>query len=439
MTPRRRALLPGVYVALVSLPAALAVLVDPFSFPIPLRVEISVAAGLTAVPMVLIQFGLLARIRAVSRWLSTDTILRFHQYGGLLGLALILGHVLLLNLEWLPFSMWLPARGPRSIQMGAIAFWSFALLALTTVFRRRLHLSHEIWRALHLILAAAGSVAMFLHLVMIEGYTRSTSMRVLIGVFLAGAAALTLDYLVRRPLRLRDQPWEVVSNRDDGAHIRTLRLRPVGHPGLEFRAGQFAWLITGRSPFAWQQHPLFFSSSPERSDGRIEFSITALGDWSSQVVPRIGAGTRVWLDGAFGCFTPDLGSLRPLVLVAGDIGIAPMRSILLALRDRQEDRHVHLIYAAPDESRVAFSPELEALRSSLHLNVVYVFERPSGTWAGSRGCVTEALLRATLKEEAARSQCFVCGPLPMLRAVERALVAAGVPAASIRTERFSVV
>jgi predicted ferric reductase len=438
VTPRRRALLPGVYVVLVSLPAALAVIVDPFSFPIPPRVEISVALGLTAVPIVLMQFGLLSRIRAVSRWLSTDTVARLHQYGGLLGLVLILGHVLLLNLEWLPLSMWLPTRGPRSIQMGAIAFWSFALLTLTTVCRRRLHLSHELWRALHLVLAGAGSVAMFFHLSMIQGYTRSTSMRVLIGVFLLGAAAVTLDYRMMRPLRLGERPWEVVSNRDDGADTRTLRLRPVGHPGLEFHAGQFAWLITGRSPFAWQQHPLFFSSSPERTDGRIEFSIKALGDWSSQVVPLLGAGTRVWLDGAFGSFTPDLGSLRPLVLVAGDIGIAPMRSILLALRDRQEDRHVHLIYAACDESRVAFTPELESLRRSLHLNVVYVFEHPSSTWAGYRGSVTAELLRATLKEEAARSQCFVCGPVPMLSAVERALVAAGVPAASIRTERFCI-
>jgi predicted ferric reductase len=74
-----------------------------------------------------------------------------------------------------------------------------------------------------------------------------------------------------------------------------LRIRPIGHDGFTFEPGQFAWLVTGTTPWSSQQHPLSICSSAEpAADRGLELSIKALGDWSSAVVPRLTPGMSVW-------------------------------------------------------------------------------------------------------------------------------------------------
>jgi predicted ferric reductase len=297
-----------------------------------------------------------------------------------------------------------------------------------------------VWRVAHLALALIAASALVTHVLVVNGYTRAGSLRLLMIAFPAGASAVTLQYLIVRPLRLRRVPWSVVVNRDEGASVRTLRVLPAGHRGFGFDAGQFAWVITGRSPFSLQQHPLSISSSAQRPpDGTIEFSIKALGDWSGATVPALEPGELVWVDGPFGSFVPSIDPTRPLVLIAGGIGIAPMRSILATLRDRGDTRDVTLVYAAHDETRVAYRDQLDELSRLKQITLVYVFEEPDPSWSGARGFVTAALLRQVLGPAAAAADCFVCGPVPMMNAVEKALREIGVPPDSVHTERFQVI
>src|SRR5690606_40162353 len=108
---------------------------------------------------------------------------------------------------------------------------------------------------------------------------------------------------------------------------RLRRLRRVGHGGFLFGPGQSAWLATGRHPVWSAQHPISIASSAEPApDGALEFGIKALGDWSGEVVPALGPGARVWVDGPFGAFTPEGRPAQGYVLIAGGIGISPMRS-----------------------------------------------------------------------------------------------------------------
>jgi predicted ferric reductase len=262
-------------------------------------------------------------------------------------------------------------------------------------------------------------------------------------VLLAYAVAfglVTLHYRLVRPLRLRQRPWKIVTNVAAGGSTRLLRVQPDGHPGLRFEPGQFAWLLTGRTPLWSQQHPLSIASSAEPSgDGALEFSIKALGDWSGQVVPLLSAGTRVWVDGAFGAFTSERKTNQGFVMIAGGIGIAPMRSMLLTMRDRGDRRHVVLFVAVHDESRLILGSEIEQLRASLNLDLVVTFEAPPQAWSGERGRINLDMLRRHLPTQFKRYHYFVCGPPPMMDAVEHALIDLGVPAASIDSERFNLV
>jgi len=430
----------ALYVFLVLAPGALALVADPFDARRIATVEFSVALGFAAFAVIAVQFVLVSRFQASSRPFGTDALVQFHQYVGGIALALVVAHPLLLNATGLPWSAWNPAGGSLATRSGAIALWALVLLATTTVGRRRLRMSYEAWQAVHVALAILVGVSTLLHALAVRGYTSALPVRVALLIYAVAVALVTLHYRVVRPLRLRRRPWEVIANIDVGGSTRLLRVRPIGHPGFRFDPGQFAWLVTGRTPLWAQQHPLSIASSAQTSpDGALEFSVKALGDWSGQVVPTIGARTRVWVDGPFGAFTNERRTNPGFVMVAGGIGIAPMRSMLLTMRDRGDRRHVILFVAAHDESRLIFGAEMPQWQASLHLDIVYVYEALPPGRSGEHGLVTTDTLRRHLPQTFERYHYFVCGPPGMMDAVERALVALGVPSDAIESERFNVV
>jgi predicted ferric reductase len=427
----------GLYVALLLAPLCLAAWVDPFDAARPATNELGVALGFIAFALVMVQFALVSRLDGSTRPFGADALMQFHRQMGIVGLGLIVAHTLVLRT---PLSLWQPFAGTRATNSGAVAVWALVILVATSLMRRRLRLSYEAWQAIHLAASILAVVAMVVHVRAVNGYAQSPAMRSLLLGYAAGFMALTLRYRVIRPLLIWRRPWEVVSNRDEGGSTRTLRLAPVGHRGFAFEPGQFAWLITGRTPLWSQQHPISISSSAERStDGGIEFSIKALGDWSAHDVPALAPGRRVWVDGPFGAFTPDRRPGQGLVLIAGGIGIAPMRSMLLTMRDRQDRRDVVLVHAAHDETRLLFQREMDDLRQVLNLRVTYVLEEPDNGWPGERGVITRDLLAAHLPRHYRRYQFFVCGPAPMMDSLGDILMELGVSPGSIQTERFTMV
>jgi len=58
-----------------------------------------------------------------------------------------------------------------------------------------------------------------------------------------------------RPLGLARRPWRIASVRPAALRTWELVLKPVGHDGLRFQAGQFAWLKLDRGPFVRREHP----------------------------------------------------------------------------------------------------------------------------------------------------------------------------------------
>lgn len=436
---------PAAYLALILAPLAVAAAVDPFRAERAWLVEASVACGFLALPLMLLQFGLVSRLRPLSRPFGTDALVLLHQYMGFLALALVLVHPLLLNARGLPLGAWNPLAGGVVRQSGAAAAWALVCLVVATVLRRRMGVSYEAWRSVHLALSLLAGAAAIVHVLAVRGYSSAPLLRGLLWAYALVAVACTLEVRLLRPLRQRARPWEVVANRDAGASTRVLRLRPLGHPGFGFEPGQFAWLTTGGSPFSREQHPLSIASSAaSTAEGRtdLEFAIKALGDWSSTVVPPLPVNTRVWVDGPFGAFTPDRRAVPGFVLIAGGIGIAPMRSIVHTLADRRDPRPVVLFHAAHDESRVAFREELEALRDRQppgRLEVIYVLEEPATDRPAERGLISTELLSRRLPAEHRDWHHLICGPPPMVDAAEKALRALGVRRSLIDSERFNLV
>jgi predicted ferric reductase len=430
----------GFYLAVVLSPLGVALAVRlAGGAPLSLSRGLGIATGILAFSLMTTEFGLVARIKSASRPFGTDALAYFHRWMGCAALAFVAAHVVMLVASGVPVASLNPLSDGAAMGLGAAALWLTLLLVTVSLWRRRLRLRYEWWQATHSVLAVAAVLASLGHALAV---TLAREDRVLAAVLAAYAAlfvALLLNYRLLRPLRLQRRPWELVQNRDEGASTGTLVLRPVGHRGLRFEPGQFAWLSTGTSSFGFSQHPISMSGSAGPPFVPLEFSIKALGDWSAKDVPRLVPGARVYVDGPYGAFSPDRVPAQSFVLIAGGIGIAPMRSILMTLRDRGDRRPVLLIHAAHDPDRAVFREELALLAQLMELTLVPVYEAALPTWRGERGFVTAELLRRHLPADVSHVQFFVCGPPAMMDPVEQALRHLGVKSSQLHSERFDLV
>jgi predicted ferric reductase len=242
--------------------------------------------------------------------------------------------------------------------------------------------------------------------------------------------------VVRPIMRLR-RPWEVEEVVPERGNSWTITLRPIGHDGFTFAPGQFGWLSVNRSPFAVTQHPFSFSSSAE-GDGRVQMTIRELGDFT-RIVGSIPPGSRAYVDGPHGVFSPDFYEGPGFVLIAGGVGIAPLYSMLQTFADRGDHRPWLLLYASRTIDDATLRHEIDELAGRLPLKVALVLEDPPEDWQGERGRIDDDLLRRHLPPRHERMQYFVCGPGPMQDAVEDALARIGVPGDRVHTERFNYV
>jgi predicted ferric reductase len=168
-------------------------------------------------------------------------------------------------------------------------------------------------------------------------------------------------------------------------------------------------------------------------------TIKASGDFT-RTVPDVTPGTRVYLDGPHGVFSMDRRQAPGYVFIAGGVGVTPMYSMLLTMREREDIRPVTLLYASATWDDVVFRDELAELAESMpNLRVVHVLGQPPEGWTGESGRITPDILRRNLPTQYRRYEYLICGSSAMMDAMEEALIAVGVPFRQVSTERFDMV
>ena len=117
-----------------------------------------------------------------------------------------------------------------------------------------------------------------------------------------------------------------------------------------------------------------------------------------------------------------------LVVVAGGIGLAPLRPVILhALEHREAYGSVALLYGSRTPADLLYREQVERWTSDLAVDVTV--DAADAGWPGRVGLVTKLIPSAHF--EPARTTAFVCGPEVMMRFVVRDLVDRGVPAGRI--------
>lgn len=400
--------------------------------------EFSVALGFVALAMLGLQFAVTARFRHVAAPYGIDIVLRFHRQISLLAVTLAVAHPAILFVtrdDALALLNVFAAPWRARFAVGA----TVALLAVVAIslWRRRLRLRYDRWRTAHGLLAITALTLALLHIELVGWYVDLPWKRVLWAAMVIAVIGLLVYVRLVVPLRQLYRPWVIERVVPERGRATTLVLRPLGHPGLRFLPGQFAWLTVGRTPFAVEDHPFSFSSSAEEGPC-VAMTIKEAGDFTA-TVKHLKPGTPAYLEGPHGAFTMDRYPGPGCVFVAGGVGITPVISMLRTLADRGDDRPQLLLYGAPSWDEITFREELEDLRGRLDLRLVYVLSEAPPDWQGERGRITFELLARHLPQDRRAFLYFICGPPPMMDAVEHALRRAGVPWPSISTERFNMV
>jgi predicted ferric reductase len=404
-------------------------------------VEFSVALGFVGLSILTLQFALIARFKAVAAPFGIDVLQQYHVQITFVGLAFALAHPVLL---FVADSKYLPllnlATAPWRARFAFISVVALLVLVGLSVWRRALHLSYEWWQATHGLLAVIVVLFALLHASLVGYYVTGLLRRVVYDGYI-GTLILLLVWirLVSPLIRLR-RPWRVVRVDADRGGTSTLVIEPVGHQGFRFDPGQFGWIAVGRSPFAITQHPFSFSSAADPPPGGpVAMTIKAAGDFT-KTVPDVTPGTRVYLDGPHGVFSMDRRQAPGYVFIAGGVGVTPLYSMLLTMRERQDVRPVTLFYASATWDDVVFRDELAELSESMpNLRVVHVLERPPEGWTGESGYITPDVLRRHLPSQYRRYEYLICGSSVMMDAMEKALTEVGVPFRQVSTERFDMV
>jgi len=400
-------------------------------------IEFGVYLGFALLLTLSLQFFLTSRFRGIGMPFGTDAVLQFHRHAGILLLLFLVGHPLILFIADPSYLTFLDPREnvPRAISL-LLASIAMILLVVLSLWRKPFGLSYEWWRISHGLLAVGVVLVGIAHAWQVEHYVQGWDKRGLL-VFIGGSAVLSFVHVrVVRPWLMRRYPYRVAQVREEQGDSTTVVLEPVGHPGMTFRSGQYAWLTLGESPFTLQQNPYSFSSSDQWAPQRLEFTAKSLGDFSERLVDA-AIGTLAFLEGPYGTFCLDDDS-QGAIFVMGGIGITPAMSILRSIRDRQDQRPILLLYANNQWQEVVFRRELESLQQEINLRVVHVLSEPDSHWQGETGYVSQATLERYIGDQERSYPVFVCGPEPMMDSVEKALLAMGIPLHQIRAERFDI-
>ncbi|MGW4934007.1 ferredoxin reductase family protein [Streptomyces sp. NPDC004166] len=381
----------------------------------------------------------MARVPALERRVGSDRVARWHAMTGRYTICLVLAHLFL--------TMWgyalqagtglggivrqtvdsvqqLPGVGKAAIGTGLLL-----LIGLISIGPIRRRLSYDLWYHVHLLTYAATYLSFWHQLSTGNEFVAQAWARTAWYVLYGSVTALVIWYRIITPIRLNMRHRlrvEAVVEETPGIVSVLMTGRKLHRMGAA--AGQFfRWRFLAPG-MRLSSHPYSLSAAPRPNMLRI--TVKAIGDHSS-ALRDLRPGTRVWAEGPYGALTADRRSRGKVLLVAGGVGITPMRSLFETLPGAAGD--LTLLYRANSTQDLALWDELAQIAEERGARLMYAVNSPEG----ERPDISADTLRRKLPD-IDRHDVFMCGPPGFAQQVYEALRGAGVPARRIHHESFEM-
>lgn len=236
---------------------------------------------------------------------------------------------------------------------------------------------------------------------------------------------------------------EVLRSRPETPTTHSIRV--ARHPDFDFEPVQFTFLsLRTDNADDWSDYrTMSLASSPTRD--HLEYGVRLSDSAWKRAFAALSPGDRVLVEGPRGHFV--LREDRPAVLVAGGIGITPLKGMAEYATDRDLEIPVVLLYSNRTSEEIAFRDPIDALeRANPRMTVVHTITRPDGAgdggadWEGRTGRIDEELLTEVAEDvEAAGAEdpvYYLCGTPGMVEDLHGLLRGMGVPDGDILYEEF---
>jgi predicted ferric reductase len=385
--------------------------------------------GLLGAFLALVELLLLARLPVVDT-LGLDRAGAWHRRNGTACLAVIVAHTVLVTAGYAAADDVgvIDEAGDllsdySGVLLATIALGLLVAVVATSAVVVRKRLSYGAWHALHVLAYAAVALAFSHQLATGQEFQRQPVARAywwaLYTATLAAIVAFRVVLPVVRSLRHDLRVERVVQEAPGVVSIEVGGRRLDRLPALSGQFLQWRFLARGH----WMEaHPFSLSAAP--GGGKLRITVKELGDYTARLA-SLRRGTRVIVEGPYGRLTSAARRRPRAVLIAGGVGIAPIRALL-------EDMpgEVAVIYRAGREDELLFRDELDELSARRGAPLHYVIGERGGD-----GLLSSDQLRQLVPDIAERDV-YVCGPVSMTEATRASLRGAGVPARHIVSEAF---
>jgi len=222
--------------------------------------------------------------------------------------------------------------------------------------------------------------------------------------------------------------------------LESIRVTPSVHgvkfekpPGFLFSPVQFCGLELSTTN-GGIEYPMSLACSPTKP--YLEFGARISSSPWKKAFAALRPGDEAEVDGAYGHFVLDEESST--ILVAGGIGITPLKGMAEYAADRGLPIDIRLVYSSRSEEEIAYRSELEALtRQNPRFEVLHTLTRAPGDspWTGRRGRIDADLL-AEVSRGLPHPTYYVCGKPGMVQETYRILQRLGVAADRVKYEVF---
>lgn len=387
----------------------------------------------------LVQIVLMSRSPWLERRFGMDRLAHWHRWLGFSTVILICAHVVLTTVGYALGDGKSVAAETSTllttypyVLMATVATVMLIVIAVTSVRMARRRLSYETWQFIHLYGYLAIALAFGHELAVGTDLSTDKVAQVYWVALYAVVILCVLAFRVGAPLRMSVRHRLRISNIvQEGPQVVSLYLTGRHLDQLRTRAGQyFTWRFLARDSW-WRPHPFSLSAAP---NGRfLRITVKNVGEGTGDV-HRLTPGTRVALEGPYGVFTTLRRQHPRALLIAGGIGITPLRALLEELPGGKGV--VTLLYRASSWEDVIFRTELEQIAKARQTNLHFLVGRRN-----SHDLLDDPFSPRSLRHlvpDIGRRDVFICGPSLMMERVSTTLVRMGVPRSHIHYERFAL-
>ncbi|MEN9692685.1 MAG: hypothetical protein RLZZ330_329 [Actinomycetota bacterium] len=389
-------------------------------------------AAMAGTYLALVCLVLVARVPWLEKELGQDFLVKLHRKFAPYSLYLILLHVLLVSVgygllgdlnAWQQF--WSLVLGTPWMMPAFIGFIFMMMVGVTSYKRARSRMKYDTWYLLHLY-AYLGIALSFAHTIT-SGimFVDNDVMRywwialyVMVVVFIVSFRVI---YPLARSFRHDLRVEKVVK---ESPHTVSVIIKGRNLDRLKARGGQFfTWRFLDHAA-GWEGHPYSLSASPTNSHLRI--TVKSLGDHSKSLA-KLQPGTRVMVEGPYGVFTSDAIEGNSAVLIAGGVGITPIRALLEELPAEVD---TDLIWRASHENDLSLRKEVEELAKKRGTRIHYM--------VGNRKQfpLSVARLKNTIPH-ILDTEIFLCGPEGLVEEAKHSILELGVDPDRLHDEAFA--